>query len=144
MPVSSRPSKQAGLWAAIVLSALGTIALGTTSLIQISGFRRELAASKGELATARLRLSKLEANLNAAQQGPSNSKDNGDTRGTALGSGGQQPSLVLTREEIQLVRDFIKVPPPRPGAIRRINVGDILPITTLAALPELITSISQG
>jgi len=46
--------------------------------------------------------------------------------------------LNLTTEEIAVVHNFIKLPPPAPGAVPAIAIGDLVPEARLMPLPELI------
>ena len=46
--------------------------------------------------------------------------------------------LELTREEVQLVRDYIKVPPAPPGTAATIQLGGVVPAATLVPLPQQI------
>jgi hypothetical protein len=95
----------------------------------------EVASLKKGLAGATEKLAKLEANVVAARPDPNDIKN-----GAVLASAGRTPQapFALTHDEIQLIRDFIKVPLPLPGAPQNINVGDLLPDTALAPLPEPI------
>lgn len=135
---SSKSSKEAGILTGIVLAALATLSLGAVILVQFSGFKIEIAGLKGDLADMRKRLGKLEANVPATLTHPIEIKDGADA--WMLRSSGRTPQapFALSRDEIQLIRDFVKVPPPLPGAARNINVGDLLLGIALAPLPEPI------
>lgn len=135
---SSKSSKVAGILTGIVLAALATLSLGAVILAQFSGFKIEIAGLKSDLAGMTKKLAKLEANVAAALPHPDEMKDGADA--WMLRSSGRTPQapFALSRDEIQLIRDFVKVPPPLPGAARNINVGDLLLGIALAPLPEPI------
>jgi hypothetical protein len=119
----------------IVLAAAGTFSLGAVIFIQLSTLRIEVASLKRELAGSTAKLARLEAN--AARSHPNEIKDGADAR--MLTSSIPRAPLVLTHDEVQFILAVIKVPPPPPGAAPKINVGDLLPDTALAPLPEPIT-----
>jgi hypothetical protein len=123
----------------IVLAAVATFSLGAVIFIQINTLKIEVASLKRELAGTTGKLTRLEANVVAARSHPNEIKDGADAR--VLTSAGSIPRapLVLTHDEVQLILAVIKVPPPPPGAAPKINVGDLLPDTVLAPLPEPIT-----
>jgi hypothetical protein len=123
----------------IVLAAAGTFSLGAVIFVQLSTLKIEVASLKRELAGTTGKLAKLEANVTAARSHPNEIKDGADARMLASAGSIPRAPLVLTRDEIQLILDVIKVAPPLPGAARTMNVGDLLPDTALAPLPEPIT-----
>jgi hypothetical protein len=133
----SKRSKRAGIVASIVLAVFMTLGLGAVILAAFNSFKIEMTGLKRDLAATREKLAKLEANLSAALLSEKMKRGFDDRM---LGSTSVTPTIqfALSREEIQLIRDFIKVPPPLPGAAQNINIGDHLPETTLAPLPEPI------
>lgn len=53
-----------------------------------------------------------------------------------------QPAAVelsLSSDEARLIRYFIKLPPPPPGATASIAIGDHIPEARLMPLPEVIS-----
>lgn len=123
----------------IVLAAVGTFSLGAVIFIQLSTLKLEVASLKKELAGSTAKLARFEATVGAARSHPNEIKDGADARMlTSAGSIPRAP-LVLTHDEVQFILAVIKVPPPPPGAAPKINVGDLLPDTVLAPLPEPIT-----
>lgn len=123
----------------IVLAVVGTFSLGAVIFIQLSTLKLEVASLKKELAGSTAKLARFEATVGAARSHPNEIKDGADARMlTSAGSIPRAP-LVLTHDEVQLILAVIKVPPPPPGATPKINVGDLLPDTVLAPLPEPIT-----
>jgi hypothetical protein len=119
----------------IALAAVGAFSLGAVIFIQLSTLKIEVVSLKKELAGSTAKLAKLEAN--AARSHPNEIKDGADAR--MLTSSIPRAPLVLTHDEVQFILAVIKVPPPPPGAAPKINVGDFLPDTALAPLPEPIT-----
>ena len=121
--------------AGVVLAVFMTLVLGAVILAEFNSFKIEMTGLKRDLAVTREKLAKLEANLGAALLSEKMKRSFDDRM---LGSTSVTPTtqFALSREEIQLIRDFIKVPPPLPGAAQNINVGDHLPEATLAPLPE--------
>jgi hypothetical protein len=121
-----------------VLLALVTLSLGTVIFVQLGALKNEVASLKRELAGTTGKLATLEANAAAARAQANESKDGADARMLASAGPTPQAPLALSPAEIQLILDVIKVPPALPGAARNINVGDLLPDTALAPLPEPI------
>jgi len=125
-----------GAKAGLVAAACALVFLTGTGvaflLVQISGLRRELASVRGELAGTRDRIARLERRA----EDPSIAQRFADLQ--------QQPEnrprvpLELTREEVQLVRDYIKVPPAPPGTAGTIQLGGVVPPATLVPLPQQI------
>jgi hypothetical protein len=50
----------------------------------------------------------------------------------------QRAALELSREEAQLVRDYIKVPPAPPGTAPTIQIGAVVPPAMLMPLPQQV------
>ena len=132
-----RESKALGIVMGIVLAALIPLALGAAVIAQFNRFSIEMAGVKRDLAATRERLVKLEANVASALLSDK-MKLRADDRMLERAVAAPTPPFALTRDEIQLIRDFIKVPPPLPGAPQNINVGDRIPDAALASLPEPI------
>jgi hypothetical protein len=132
-----RKSKALGMVMGIVLAAFIPLALGAAVITKFNRFSIEMAGVKRDLAATREKLVKLEANAASALLS-SKMKLKADDRMLESVVAVPTPPFALTRDEIQLIRDFIKVPPPLPGAPQNINVGDRIPDTALASLPEPI------
>jgi hypothetical protein len=135
--VSSERHKEAVIVTGVVLAILGTLTLGAASVAQFNKFRIEIAGLKRDLGGMREKLAKLEANPVASPHSKEMKHDVEDRTVNTVGPPPTAP-FALTRDEIQLIRDFIKVPPPLPGAAQNISVGDLLPAAALAPLPEPI------
>jgi hypothetical protein len=121
----------------IVLAVFLVLALGVAIFAQFNRFNIEMAGVKRDLAATREKLVKLEANVASALLADK-MKHRTDDRMLDNTVAVPTPAFALTRDEIQVIRDFIKVPPPLPGAPQNINVGDRIPDTALASLPEPI------
>jgi hypothetical protein len=98
----------------IVLAAAGTFSLGAVIFVQLSTLKIEVASLKRELAGTTGKLAKLEANVTAARSHTNEIKDGADARMLASAGSIPRAPLVLTRDEIQLILDVIKVAPPLP------------------------------
>ena len=112
---------KAGLVAAIyIVVFLGGV--GTVFLIaQISNLKNELSGVRRELIGARDRIARLEekvaesVSLQPNELAPKKTDDR------------QRAPLELSREEVQLVKDYIKVPPAPPGTSPAIQIGAVVP-----------------
>ena len=126
----------------LLISAAG--AFGAVTVYgQIKGLKAELASARRELAGAKDRLARLERRLDtaASQSAPSQGNlgrplDGAGAVRTDATAGGV---LELSREEVQLVRDYIKLPPAPPGAVQTMALGAPVPDTMLMPLPSQIT-----
>jgi hypothetical protein len=121
----------------IVLAVFIVLALAAAILAQFNRFNIEMAGVKRDLAATREKLVKLEANVASALLADK-MRHRTDDRMLDNAIAVPTPAFALTRDEIQVIRDFIKVPPPLPGTPQNINVGDRIPDTALASLPEPI------
>jgi hypothetical protein len=136
--LAGKRMKEARILTGLVLLALVTFTLGAIMFVQLSALKNEVASLKRELAGTMRKLAKLEANVASARSNPNEVKDGAGTRMPASAGSMPRAPLALSRDEIQLILDFIKVPPAAPGAMLKINVGDLLPDTALAPFPEPI------
>ncbi|WLA45560.1 MULTISPECIES: hypothetical protein [Bradyrhizobium] len=119
----------------VVACVAAAIALG-----QLSSLKSDIAALRREIAPLRERLARLEqvevAKRDAAQQEDAQNKAEAEKRLTD--GAGEQAALSLSREEIQLIREYIKAAPSAGAAVAPINVGD--PITGgMIPLPSPLT-----
>lgn len=119
----------------VVACVAAAIALG-----QLSSLKSDIAALRRELAPLRERLARLEqvevAKRDAAQQEDAQNKAEADKK--LMDGAGEQAALSLSREEIQLIREYIKAAPSAGAAVAPINVGD--PITGgMIPLPSSLT-----
>ncbi|WLA79952.1 hypothetical protein [Bradyrhizobium elkanii] len=119
----------------VVACVAAAIALG-----QLSSLKSDIAALRRELAPLRDRLARLEqaevAKRDAAQQEDAQNKAEAEKKLTD--GAGEQAALALSREETQLIREYIKAAPSAGAAVAPINVGD--PITGgMIPLPSSLT-----
>ena len=126
---------------AVLITLIAAAALGGVSLLgQINSLKTELANSRRELTGAKDRIARLERRLDGmtspldAQQ-PRPARDGAARAHDAAGS----TPMELGREEIQLLRDYIKTPPAPPGAVPTISVGAAVPDALLLPLPPQIS-----
>ncbi|MGY4569475.1 hypothetical protein [Bradyrhizobium sp. USDA 3256] len=120
---------------AVVACVAAAIALG-----QLSSLKSDIAALRREIAPLRERLTRLElvevAKRDAAQQ--EDARDKAEAEKKLPDGAGEQAALSLSREEIQLIREYIKAAPSAGAAVAPINVGD--PITGgMIPLPSSLT-----
>jgi hypothetical protein len=118
----------------VVACVAAAIALG-----QNSSLKSDIAMLRRELVPLRERLARLEqesAKRDAAQQEEAQDKPEADKKTPDAGS--EQAALSLSREEIQLIREYIKAAPSASASGPPINVGD--PITGgMIPLPSSLT-----
>ncbi|GIQ74100.1 hypothetical protein [Bradyrhizobium sp. RD5-C2] len=118
----------------VVACVAAAIALG-----RISSLKSDNAALRRELVPLRDRLARLEqdaAKREAAQRDEAQDKLEADKK--AADAGSEQAALNLSREEIQIIREYIKAAPSAGADATMINVGD--PITGgMIPLPSPLT-----
>ena len=127
----SRGAK-AGLVAAICTVIFLAGAGAAFLLAQINGLRNEVTGVRRELTSAKDRIARLERK---SEEPPFSQRFNESTQKQAED---RRPTLELSREEAQLVRDYIKVPPAPPGTAATIQIGAVVPPTLLVPLPQQI------
>ncbi|MGY3539378.1 hypothetical protein ACVIIY_003598 [Bradyrhizobium sp. USDA 4515] len=119
----------------VVACVAAAIALG-----QLSSLKSDITALRREIAPLRERLTRLEqvevARRDAAQQ--QDAQDRAEAEKKLADGAGEQAALSLSREEIQLIREYIKAAPSAGAAVAPINVGD--PVTGgMIPLPSSLT-----
>ena len=107
------------------------ILCGLTIYVQINGLKTELANVRREVTGVTNRVEKLNRDLaeiaapNTVQTLPE------------LPDNRARPRVFdLTGSDIQLIRQFVKVPPPQPGVAGKLVAGDVLPNSRVAPVPE--------
>ena len=116
----------------IVLAAVGTVAF----VAQLDSLKSELSNSRKELTATKDRIARIERRIDEpAAQSRSQVNRVADPEGEI----GSRSRLELSREEVQLLRDYIKVPPAAPGALPTITVGTEVPIGMLMPLPQQVS-----
>jgi hypothetical protein len=139
-----RPGAGSAAFALLSLLVVVGCVGAAIALIQIKTLRSEVATLHRELSVLGERLAKTEqaekTKPEPARQGGAEAKSDTDrNRPGAADAGASQPALNLSREEVQLIRDYIKVTPPSPGAASpAVNVGDPVSGGTIA-LPSAVT-----
>ena len=126
----------------LTLVVLVACAIAAVALAQVRSLRSDLATFQRDLLPVKERLARLEqiekTKLSLDQQ------DGGQTKSAALNkkAGGEiridHLPLNLTREEIQLVRDYIKPSPSSGPALPAINIGDSV-AGAMIPLPSQLT-----
>jgi hypothetical protein len=127
-----------------LLSLLLVIACVVTAIAfgQIQSLKSDIAALRRELLPVKDRVAKLEqsekAKQDAEQEEETQSKSEIDKNKTGSDARANQPGLNLSREEIQLIRDYIKPTPTAGAAAPAINVGDTV-VGAMIPLPSPLT-----
>ena len=117
----------------VVACVAAAIALG-----QISSLKSDNAALRRELVPLRDRLVRLEQDAAKREAAQQEAQDKLEADKKALDAGSEHTALNLSREEIQLIREYIKAAPSTPGGRPPENVGD--PVTGgMIPLPSPLT-----
>lgn len=142
MPATERPGVIGAAFALLSLIAVVTCIGAAIALGQIKSLKSEIAALHRELLPLRERLGKLEQIENTKRD--SNQQEEAQNRpDTERNRAGGEPrteqaALNLSREEIQLIRDYIKPATSAGSGAAVINVGD--PISgAMIPLPSSLT-----
>jgi hypothetical protein len=109
---------------------------GVMVVAQLNSLKTELASTRREIAVAKDKIDRLERRIDETAAAAARPQTRPERAATA---GGGTRALELTREEIQLVRDYIKVPPAPAGVMATIAVGTPVPAGVLSPLPSQIT-----
>jgi hypothetical protein len=127
-----------------LLSLLLVIACVVTAIAfgQIQSLKSDIAALRRELLPVKDRVAKLEqsekAKRDAEQEEETQSKSEIDKNKTGNDARTNQTGLNLSREEIQLIRDYIKPAPSSGPAAPPITVGDAVS-GAMIPLPSQLT-----
>ncbi|WGR97448.1 hypothetical protein MTX26_23910 [Bradyrhizobium sp. ISRA443] len=123
----------------LTLTSLVACIGAAIALGQMSSLKSDIATLRREQAPLRDRLAKLEqieSEKRDADQEAAQDKAEADKAAPDAGTG--QSALSLSREESQLVREYIKVAPSAGAAAAAVNVGD--PVTGgMIPLPSPLT-----
>ena len=105
------------------------IVCGWTLYLQISGLKTELAILRRDVAslTTRERVNRSFDEVSTAQN-----------KIQPVANVPTRTPVVLNNSDIQLIREFVKVPPAKPGVAQDVAVGDTIPETSLGPIPEPI------
>lgn len=140
---AARSGRSLGAWVFAFLSIVSIVVAGggAAFVAQLNSLKAELASVRREFAAAKDKVDRLERQINEAlaanrlQMRPDRVGDGASRITEDAGS----RSLELSREEIQLLRDYIKVPPAPPGVTSTITVGAAVATGMLMPLPSQIT-----
>ena len=129
------------------LAAVFACAAAALALVQLKSLKTEIATLHRELGPLKERVAKLEqaekTKLEADQ------KEGGQIKlGAEKNKAGAEPStdqsaLNLSREEIQLIRDFIKPAPAGGTPAPAINVGDPIGVATIPLPSPLMEKVPK-
>jgi hypothetical protein len=129
------------------LTAVFACAAAALALVQLKSLKTEIAMLHRELGPLKERVAKLEqaekTKLEADQ------KEGGQIKlGAEKNKAGAEPStdqsaLSLSREEIQLIRDFIKPAPAGGAPAPAINVGDPIGVATIPLPSPLMEKVPK-
>ena len=115
------------------MAAICIVVFTVYLIAQISNLKNELSGVRRELIGARDRIARLEGKVEESvslQRQNELAPNKTDDR--------QRAPLELSREEVQLVKDYIKVPPAPPGTSPTIQIGAVVPPGLLVPLPPQI------
>jgi hypothetical protein len=101
-------------------------------LVQIRELKTEMAFIGYEFAATKAKVSKLEKVAREIDDGQSEAAPHRKTADAQL----EPPSLVLGGADIEIIRQFIKVPPPQLGAQAKLNAGDNIAQLTVSPIPK--------
>ena len=125
-----------GAKAGLVAAACAGIFLAGAGAVFLFGqfrtLKNEIAGVQRELTGAKDRIARLERKADE----PSIAQRFADLQKQAEDR--PRVPLELSREEVQLVRDYIKVPPAPLGTAGTIQLGAVVPSATLVPLPQQI------
>jgi hypothetical protein len=113
------------LFALLSLLVLAGAAVATVAFVQVRTTSSELAALQRELLPLKERLARLELIERGKELAD---KADNPKRPSAVENRFVEPPLVLSREEIQFIRDYIK-PAPIPGGSSALPIGIGDPVT---------------
>ncbi|MET4320369.1 hypothetical protein [Bradyrhizobium sp. RT5a] len=126
LPKAKQTNRDKGLNGAIValisLLALIICAGAVIALTQIRLLKMEISSLQRELSPLKERLSRLDQAEKAKEASEAKARDERDKAPAAVQP--EQTSLSLSREEIQLMRDYIKPAPVSSSSTASVNVGD--------------------
>ena len=127
-----RALRRAALTLVALAVASGLLWLAVAIVNDLTGLKRDLVAAKRDIAVARDRIARLERRIESADVlKPAEPEAKAGPRAAA-------PSLQLGAQAVQLLREFIKVPPPPPGTKPAFSVGAPIAAAVLLPVPQQI------
>lgn len=131
-----------GLFALLALFLIVICAAAVIALAQIKSLKSEIATLQRELLPLKERLARAESDERAKrdndQRKEAQAKAGAGKSGASADNRVEQAPLSLSREEVQLIRDYIKPAPFSAPAAAPINVGDAVSGGTIP-LPSPLT-----
>jgi hypothetical protein len=129
------------------LAAVFACAAAALALVQLKSLKTEIATLHRELGPLKERVAKLDqaekAKLEADQKEGGQIKLGAEKNKTGAEPGTDQSALNLSREEIQLIRDFIKPAPAGGTPAPAINVGDPVGVATIPLPSPLMEKVPK-
>jgi hypothetical protein len=131
-----RVSKNLGNVAVVLVSAcLGLVSacavFGLVLIVQFRALKTDMAKMGHEFATMKATVNQLERVARQIGNEQSVAASNRNAPKAQL----KQPPLVLGNADVQIVRQFIKVPPPQLGVQAKLSVGDDIAQLTASPIP---------
>lgn len=131
-----RTSAKPGNVAVVLVSAcLGLVSVcavfGVVLIVQFRALKTDMEKVDYDFAMMKARVNQLEKV--ARQTG--NEQSEAASKRSAPKVQLKQPSLVLGNADVQIVRQFIKVPPPQLGVQAKLSVGDDVAHLTVSPIP---------
>jgi hypothetical protein len=123
----------------VIACVLAVIAFG-----QIQSLKSDVAALRREVLPVRERIARLEQIEKAKRELDQETQNKSDTEKNQPGEvRADQAALNLSREEIQLIRNYIKPAPSAGAAAPAINVGDTVSGAMIPLPPQLTEKIPR-
>jgi hypothetical protein len=110
------------VWVCLGLVIVCAVVVGVL-LVQIRGLTTDMAQMGHEFTVAKAKLNQFEKVARQIVDSEAKTQP-------------RQPPLVLGTADIQIIRQFIKVAPPKPGARPKISVGDDLSGLAAGPIPD--------
>jgi hypothetical protein len=124
---ANQPAANAALGLLALLSVIACV-FAAIAFGQIQSLKSDIAVLRRELLPVKERLAKFEQaekqRQELEQQDEAQNKSETETKKSSDEAGSNATALELTREEIQMIRDYIKPAPSAGAAAPTINVGD--------------------
>jgi hypothetical protein len=124
---ANQPAANAALGLLALLSVIACV-FAAIALGQIQSLKSDVAVLRRELLPVKERLAKFEQaekqRQELEQQDEAQNKSETEIKKSSDEAGNNATALELTREEIQMIRDYIKPAPSAGAAAPTINVGD--------------------
>jgi hypothetical protein len=124
---ANQPAANAALGLLALLSVIACV-FAAIAFGQIQSLKSDIAVLRRELLPVKERLAKFEQaekqRQELEQQDEAQNKSETETKKSTDEAGNNATALELTREEIQMIRDYIKPAPSAGAAVPTINIGD--------------------